>query len=58
MKVPNRVLSAALRLAQLHNGLQAVPPSKEDVQAVITWATEGTAKRAAMAASVSTNVAD
>lgn len=50
MKVPNRVLNAALRLAQLHNGEKVAPPSVEDVKAVITWATEGTAKRAAMAA--------
>ena len=50
MKVPNRVLNTALRLAQLHNGTQVPPPSKEDVAALITWATEGVAKRTAMAA--------
>ena len=58
MKVPNRVLNTALRLAQLHNGTQVAPPSKEDVAAVITWATEGAAKRATLAAVPSTNVAD
>jgi hypothetical protein len=49
MKVPNRVLNTALRLAQLHNGVSVSPPSSEDVKFLITWATEGIEKRKAMA---------
>jgi len=52
MKVPNHILHTARNLALLQQGklLEAKPPSAEDVQALLTWANEGTAKRAAMAA--------
>jgi hypothetical protein len=59
VKVPNKVINTALRLAQIHNGQQVAPPSTDDVQALITWANEGINKRAAMASAPrSTNVAD